>query len=191
MNHLLERQAAIFEAKREVSHKPVYLDTETTGLEGMDQIVEVCVLDYDGTVLIDSLVKPAGSIPSGVSRIHGITNDMVKDAPTWPDLWPQVKAALADRRVAIYNAEFDVRLMKQSHRKHQMSWELPNDLFCCVMKLYARFYGQWDSARGSYRWQNLESAGRQCKIALPNAHRAHADTLLARAVLQYIAGQAR
>jgi DNA polymerase III subunit epsilon len=191
MNHLLERQTAIFEAKREVSRKPIYLDTETTGLEGTDQIIEICVLDHDGTVLIDSLVKPTGPIPPDAMRIHGITNGMVKDAPPWPDLWPQVKTAIADRRVAIYNSEFDVRLMRQSHRKHQMSWEMPNDLFCCVMKLYARFYGQWDSYRGSYRWQNLEAAGRQCKIALPNAHRAHADTLLARAVLQYMAGQAR
>jgi len=191
MNHLLERQAAIFEAKREMSRQPVYLDTETTGLESTDQIVEVCVLDYDGTVLIDSLVKPSGSIPSSATRIHGVTTDMVKDAPTWPDLWPQVEAAMVNRRVAIYNAEFDVRLMKQSHRKHHMNWQLPNDLFFCVMKLYARFYGQWDSSRGSYRWQNLESAGRQCKIALPNAHRARADTLLARAVLQYVAEQER
>ena len=110
MNHLLERQAAIFEAKREMSRQPVYLDTETTGLESTDQIVEVCVLDYDGTVLIDSLVKPSGSIPSSATRIHGVTTDMVKDAPTWPDLWPQVEAAMVNRRVAIYNAEFDVRM---------------------------------------------------------------------------------
>ena len=191
MNHLLERQAAIFEAKREVSRKPVYLDTETTGLEGTDQIVEICVLDHDGTVLINSLVKPTGPIPPDATRIHGITNGLVKDAPAWPDLWPRVKTLMTDRRVAIYNAEFDVRLMKQSHRKHQMSWELPDDPFFCLMKLYARFYGQWDSSRGSYRWQNLEAAGRQCKITLPNAHRAHADTLLARAVLHYLAGQER
>ena len=191
MNHLLERQAAIFEAKREVSRQPVYLDTETTGLEGMDQIVEICALDHNGTVLIDSLVKPTGKIPPDAMRIHGITNELVKNAPSWLEIWPQVKAAIADRRVAIYNAEFDVRLMQKSHRKHQMNWELPNNLFFCLMKLYARFYGQWDSFRGSYRWQNLEAAGRQCKIALPNAHRANADTLLARAVLQYMSGQER
>lgn len=181
------RKSAILAAQAQVRLRPVYLDTETTGLGAADQVVDICVLDYDGAVLVNSLVKPKGKIPDDVIRIHGITNEMVRGAPTWPEIWPEVEAALAGRCVAIYNAEFDVRMMQQSHIKHRLAWELNGAAFFCIMKLYAQFHSEWDSFHGSYRWQKLEAAGRQCRIALPNAHRAHADALLARAVLQHMA----
>jgi DNA polymerase-3 subunit epsilon len=179
--------AAIRLAQDEIQHKPVYLDTETTGLEEFDQIVEICVLDSDGSVLVDSLVKPTSKIPAGVTKLHGITDAMVKEAPTWPEIWPAVQAALTGRHVAIYSADYDVRMMKQSHRHHAMRWKLKGANFFCIMKLYAQFRGEWDDYRGTYRWHKLREAGRQCKIELPNAHRAKADALLARAVLQYVA----
>jgi DNA polymerase-3 subunit epsilon len=55
------------------------------------------------------------------------------------------------------------------------------------MELYAMFYGDRDPYRGSFRYQSLEIAGRQCGINLPNAHRAVDDCLLTRAVLHYMA----
>lgn len=45
MLNSLARKSAILQAQLEVAHKPVYLDTETTGLETADQIVEICILD--------------------------------------------------------------------------------------------------------------------------------------------------
>ncbi len=181
------REAAIRLAQEEIQYQPVFLDTETTGLETFDQIVEICILDFDGNVLLESLVKPTGKIPASVIRLHGITDEMVKDKPTWPEIWPAVQAALAGRHVASYSADYDVRIMKQSHRQHQMRWKLKGADFFCIMKLYAQFRGEWDDYRGTYRWHKLEEAGRQCKIELPNAHRAKADALLARAVLNYMA----
>jgi DNA polymerase-3 subunit epsilon len=181
------RAAAIRLAKKEVQLNPVYLDTETTGLEKFDQIVEICVLDFDGSVLVDSLVKPTNKIPPDVTKLHGITDAMVKEAPTWPEIWPAVQAALTGRHVAIYSADYDVRVMKQSHRHHAMRWKLKGANFFCIMKLYAQFRGEWDDYHGAFRWHKLEEAGRHCKIELPNAHRAKADALLARAVLHYVA----
>jgi len=187
MNRLQARQAAIQTARSELKLAPVYLDTETTGLESGAEIVDICIVDHDGAILVDSLVKPKRKIPRQVIRIHGITNEMVKDAPTWLDLWPEVEAALRGRRVAIYNADFDVRMMQQSHQKYQMRWQLQEAGFVCIMKLYAQFYGEWNYCFGSWRWQKLEAAGRQCEISLLNTHRARDDALLAREVLHYVA----
>lgn len=181
------RETAIRQAQDEILHKPVYLDTETTGLEKYDQIVEICVLDSDGSVLVDSLVKPTNKIPAVVTKLHGITDAMVKEAPTWPEIWPAVQAALTGRHVAIYSADYDVRVMKQSHRHYAMRWKLKGANFFCIMKLYAQFRSEWDDYHGTYRWHKLEEAGWHCKIELPNAHRAKADALLARAVLHYMA----
>ncbi len=182
------RTFAILQAQAAIAQRPVYLDTETTGLDEADEIVEICIVDDRGAVLVDSLVKPRGRIPADVVRIHGITNEMVRHAPAWPELWPAVEQALAGRPVAIYNADFDLRMMRQSHRKHRMEWTGRGVSGLCVMRLYADFHGEWDGRHRGYRWQTLEDAGCQCGIALPNAHRARADALLARAVLHYVAG---
>jgi DNA polymerase III epsilon subunit-like protein len=127
-------------------------------------------------------------MPPDATRVHHITDAMVSTAPTWPELWPQLEALLAERRVAIYNAEYDLRLMQQSHHLHRLPWSTSLNHFC-VMKLYARFRGDQNARTRDYRWHSLDDARWQCGLALPNAHRARADTLLTRALLHFVAAQ--
>jgi len=167
--------------------QPLFLDTETTGVRSSAEIIEICLLDHNGEVLLDSLVRPRLPIPPESTRIHGITDAMVATAPTWGELWPQVQAILESRPIGIYNADFDLRLMKQTHQQLGLLWpQIQFDPFC-IMKIYAQFYGEWDIHRNAYRWQSLEKAGQRFNIPLPNSHRARDDALLARAVLQQIA----
>lgn len=184
MSALTARQAAMQLARAKLALQPVYIDTETTGLGPEAEIVEICVLDHTGRALINTLVKPRAAIPCNVTLIHGITNTMVAKSPSWRDLWADVAAALDGRHAAIYNAAFDVRMMQQSTARQRLRWNLPNTEFFCVMDLYAQFYGR-------NRKQKLSEAGRQCRIELPNAHRAQADALLARSVLQHMANYGR
>ncbi|HQN43968.1 MAG TPA: exonuclease domain-containing protein, partial [Anaerolineaceae bacterium] len=48
---LTPRQKTIELARQMVEAKPVYLDTETTGLNKTDEIVEIAVVDWDGSIL--------------------------------------------------------------------------------------------------------------------------------------------
>jgi DNA polymerase III epsilon subunit-like protein len=187
--NLSARRGAILKAQKMVSRQPVYLDTETTGTGPNDNILEIAVIDHDGEVLVDTLVKPVGRIHPDALAVHGIRDEMVADAPRWGEVWDEIETALLGRLAGIYNADFDLRMMKQSHARNWMTWTQPKgmDVFC-IMKLYAQFYGQWNSRRGNYRWQSLDAAGRQCGIPLPNSHRALDDTLLTRAILRYMAG---
>jgi len=184
------RAAAAALAQAALAGRPLYLDTETTGLGAHDEIVEVCLLEDDGSVLLASLVRPQHTIPADVVRVHGITNAMVADAPTWAELWPSLAEQIEGRRLAIYNADFDLRMMRQSHARYGLRWPRLERQSLCIMKLYAQFRGDWNQAYRSYRWHSLENAGRQCGIALPNSHRAADDARLARAVLHAIAGAA-
>jgi DNA polymerase-3 subunit epsilon len=175
------QQPIIQKVRTKLAQKPVYIDTETTGLRATDEIIEICIVDHDGQILLDSLVKPYNFIPAEATRIHGITNAMVQNAPTWREIWPEVQRILTDRLIGIYNHEFDRRMIKQSHQQAGMIWqELGGKTHTfCIMKLYQEFYG-------SQSYQKLAKAGQQCGIALPNTHRAKADTLLARAVMNYM-----
>ncbi len=179
-------RSAAHRARQILATNPLFFDTETTGLGPADEIVEVGIVDAEGKTLLQSLVRPVGRIPSDVIAVHGITNDMVRDAPTWQEIWPRVKVLFTSCPVGIFNAEFDLRMMRQSHERHGLIWQPIGGNAFCVMKLYARFYGERLGIRNA-RWQGLQKAGRQCGISSRNAHRAVDDARLASAVFRYMA----
>lgn len=153
---------------RAVSADPaaVILDTETTGLEG--QIIEVSIIKVDGTVLLDTLIRPLPSwlaregsplIPASETAIHGIDDEAVKDAPGFAEVYPEIKRILeAASRVVIYNEEFDRGRLSSDCRLHK----LPNLEFKgeCAMLWYAAWYGEWSEYRGSFKWQRLTGGHR-------------------------------
>ena len=61
------------------------LDSETTGLGGTAELVELAIIDTTGKVLFDELIKPTVSVPLDASRIHGITDSVLRKARanTW------------------------------------------------------------------------------------------------------------
>ncbi len=172
-DHLIEQINRIWAAQ------PIFLDTETTGLDNAAEIIEISIVDHAGITLFDSLVRPLRKIPGDATRLHGITDEMVLSARTWMHVWPEVEAILRGRMVGIYNTEFDLRLMQQSHRVIGMPWRNPDFQAFDIMKLFSEFAGY-------QRWLRLEEVGRMCRINLPNSHRALDDTLLARAVFDYM-----
>lgn len=184
------RKEAVKLAQQWIAKKPVYIDTETTGTGSNDGIVEISVINHDGRVLVDSLVQPVGKISPGARAVHRITDEMIKGAPRWDAVWGEVEAVITNRAVGIYNADFDLRMMRQSHQSNWLRWsDPPGVVFFCIMKLYAQFFGQWNPRYGNYRWQSLDRAREQCGIPLPNSHRAKDDTLLTRALLEHMAAQ--
>jgi len=186
------RQQAIQQAKRELASRPVYLDTETTGMGKSDTVIEIAVIDDDQSTLVNTLVRSNKDIPKDAERIHGITKDMTKNAPIWPEVWQEVEAALQGRAVAVYNVGFDLRMIKQTHTQNWLKWKPPTGArFFDVMEIYAQFAGEWDPRRKRFRYHSLERAGKQAGISLPNTHRAHDDCLLTRALLHYLARQGK
>ena len=179
----------ILRARRILQSNPLFFDTETTGLHSSAEIVEIGVVDADGRTVLESLVRPRRPIPSGATAVHGITDEMVLGAPPWTEIWPQVKRLFAGRKVGIYNADFDLRMMRQSHEQHGMGWEATGGSAFCVMRMYARYYGEFLGIENA-KWQSLQKAGQQCGIALPNSHRAADDARLTCAVFRHMAGVA-
>ena len=183
----IHRMKAQHEAMDLVEKKPIFIDTETTGFANNSEIVEISIVDHDGKALFDSLVKPIGVIPPDAFQVHGISTAMTAGALTWQEIWPKVDQILSGRIVGFYNEEFDVRMMQQSGQQYGMAWNPSWQGTFCIMKLYARYYGDWMPSKQDYKYQSLTNAGRQCRINLPNTHRSLADTLLTRALLMHMA----
>jgi DNA polymerase-3 subunit epsilon len=88
------------------------VDVETTGVRagGNDRITEIAVVVVQGgrrEVVFESLVNPGRPIPPVIRAITGITDEMVRDAPSFEAVADQVLAALAGRIFVAHNARFD------------------------------------------------------------------------------------
>lgn len=174
-------------ARSIIQQNPVYLDTETTGLDKNAEIIQIAVVDDAGHILLDEFIRPSQPIPVEVTLLHGINDAMVAGAKSWPALWPTVRSHLVGRTIGIYNAEFDVRMMRQSLERYRLPWrDTLNTLD--ILQLFSEFRAEWDPIRRSLRRYKLEDAGKYFRIALPNSHRAADDALLARALLRRLAG---
>jgi len=184
----MSRNTAIQISRKWLEQAPLYLDTETTGLEYGDEIVEIAIIDDAGEPLLNSLVKPVDAIISaGAFRVHGISRPMLETAPTLADLWPKICQVASGRLVLIYNEGFDRQMLHNSLRANGMNPDLIPFSTDCAMMAYAEFYGDWNDYYHSYRWQKLDAACRQCGIKQPQDHRALGDTQLTRLVVHTMA----
>ena len=191
--HGSDRWTAIEMAREWVSKNFVILDTETTGLDSLARIVEISCIDREGNVLVDSLVNPGIPIPADAAAIHGISDADVADRPSFPALWPLVWNEVRNADcVLVYNASYDCRLIRQSLEGREAALAQAGQLsYGCIMELYAQFYGQYSEYHGSYTWQKLVNAVRQCGLQMEgSAHRALADTRASLVVLEYMASLA-
>lgn len=174
-------------ARQIMAYNPVFVDTETTGFSSDAVVIEVGVVDLTGETLFETFLKPPIPIPQDSIAVHGITEDMVASAPTWKDAWSDLESVLSNRFIGMYNAEFDLRMMKQTHGRYWLDWQMDERNFFCVMKLYAAFFGETSAYGRGYRYHKLDAAGRACGIPLPNSHRAVDDALLTAELFKYIA----
>lgn len=159
--HALDKWEAIEWARRICDRSDViYLDTETTGLND-PYPVEIAILSRHGSPLLNTLVKPPVPVEPGAEAVHGITPQMLEDAPTFADIYLQLAEILYQKQVIIYNMAFDCKVLENACK----FYDLPqlNYRTACAMRYYAQYFGDWNDYYGNYKWQKLPNAGHRAK----------------------------
>jgi DNA polymerase III epsilon subunit-like protein len=118
-------------------------------------------------------------INPGAEAIHGIRNEDIVDAPGFNEIMINLVKLTEDRRVIIYNAAFDQRLLRQSAAAHKLRKPCIKSNVVCAMTAYAQFFGEK---------QTQQNAARQLGLELPtDLHRAIADARLCREIVMAMA----
>ena len=152
-----DRRAAIDWARRVMQNKSRYviLDTETTGLNKTDEIVQLAVIDLDGNTLFNENIRPTKRkrMSREAVAVHGLTMQTLSKCRTFAELAEPLERAMGSKTVIAYNGEFDARMFVQTYRLgggflHRGDWE-------CIMLEYAKYVGEWSDYYQDYRWQPL------------------------------------
>ena len=110
----------------------VALDLETTGLDvARDRIVQVAAVAMLGGKILDAprldrLVNPGIAVPASSTRIHGIADSDVADAPRFGDIADALQEMVRGRVLVGHNIAFDLAILRREAERAGVSWpELP------------------------------------------------------------------
>ncbi len=145
------------------------IDVETTGGDPKrDRITEIAVILFDGQEQINSftsLVNPQMAISPYITRMTGIDNDMVKDAPHFYEIAKEVVEITQGAVFVAHNVRFDYSFIQKEFRQLGYTFTRPQ---LCTVKLSRRVI----PGLSSYSLGNL---CQELQITNERPHRAWAD----------------
>ena len=149
----------------------IVLDTETTGLDyTKEKMVEFAAVRLENGKIKDefqTLINPEQHIRKSSMAIHGITPEMVADAPTEAEALPKIMEFIGDYPIVAHNAIFDFTFINEAS-KRVFDKEISNPRID-TQQMFKEVYPDLDS-------HGLEALTTKFKVPLTN-HRAMADTM--------------
>lgn len=114
--------------------KVLFFDLELTGFYDHDEILSVTIVDATGKLIMDTLVKPVKKKKwKNTEKIHGITPDMVTDAPTLEELKPQIRDIFAGaENIIAYGVSTDYSHIKYIYETEAERKALHEKIRCCA-----------------------------------------------------------
>lgn len=155
-----------------MSKRPIYYDTETTGIRpDKDRIVEIAAYDPVRGKTFHSLINPGSPIPKEASAIHNISDEMVQNAPSFIEVGKQFIEFCAEEVVLIAhnNDAFDQPFLENEYQRNALT--LPGWPYIDSLK-FSRKY------RPDLPRHSLQHLREYHGIEANNAHRALDDVII-------------
>lgn len=156
------------------------VDVETTGLSPKtEKITEIAIYIHDGEQVVDeftTLVNPEKNIPFQITRLTGINNKMVKDAPKFYEIAKKIVELTEGKILVGHHVSFDYNFVRSEFKS--LGYDF-NRKTLCTVKL----------ARKLIPGKRSYGLGKLCKeldIQITDRHRAHGDALATAKVLELL-----
>ena len=161
----------------------IVVDVETTGgqARGVDRVTEVAAVHVEGDrveVAFESLVNPGRPIPWHITRLTGITDAMVRNAPRFEDIAGEFAAHLVGRVFVAHNASFDFGFLDAEFGRvapTPLGSLVTGQL--CTVRLARRLLSHLPR-------RNLDAVSAHYGVTIADRHRASGDALATAEVLR-------
>lgn len=160
------------------------IDVETTGLDpSYDEIIEIGAIKVRNNEInsqFSSLVKPSRPIDEFIENLTGITNEMLKNAPSIKEVLPQFIDFINDDILLGHNIHFDINFL-YDNLDFYLDYKLSNN-FIDLMRLTRKVYPNLENHK-------LVTIAEFLNINIENHHRSLADCLTTHKCYQVLARQ--
>lgn len=158
----------------------VVVDVETTGgRAGNHRVTEIGAVKIQGGKIIDewqSLLNPQRPIPPNITRLTGISNNMVASAPLFHDIADSFAEFMGDAIFAAHNVNFDYGFISMEYKRLERRFRHPK--ICTVASMRKLYPG--------HRSYSLKNLCHDYDIALTTHHRALCDARAAAELLKLV-----
>jgi DNA polymerase-3 subunit epsilon len=161
-------------------HRPIcFFDLETTGTNiSKDRIVEISILKVFPSGEEKSYtyrINPTVPIPAETTAVHGITDEMVANEPTFKEKASEINQIIKDSDLAGYNSNrFDIPLLAEEMLRAGIDFEMGNRNAIDVQNIFHKM--EQRTLVAAYKFY--------CDKDLTDAHSAEADTMATYEVLK-------
>ncbi len=172
--------------------RQIVLDTETTGLDPQEghRVIEIGCIEMVNRRITDryyhQFLQPDRQIDVAASRVHGITNEFLRDKPRFANIIIELMDFIQGAELIIHNASFDVGFINHELQLLQQHWQ-PLSHYCSITDTLIlareRHPGQKNSLDALCKRYNVDNSNRQLHGALLDAR------LLAEVYLGMTGGQ--
>jgi DNA polymerase-3 subunit epsilon len=159
--------------------KPLaFIDIEATGSNvSADRIVEIAIVKVlpDGNRTVKrKIINTQIPIPASISEIHGLTDEMVKDAPTFKQAAHEIRQFLDGCDLSCYNAyRLDIPMLMEEFIRADVEFDMKGRKVVDVQKIFHQMEQRTLSA--AYKFY--------CNKSLEGAHGAEVDAIATAEIL--------
>lgn len=150
----------------------IVLDTETTGLDyTREKVIEFAAVRLENGKIKDefqTLINPQQHIRKSSMAIHGISEEMVKDAPTEAEIMPKILEFMGDYPIVAHNAIFDYSFLNEASLR--VCGKELNNVRIDTQHMFKEVFPDLES-------HGLEALTRKFNVEFTKHHRAMADTM--------------
>ncbi len=153
-----------------MKHRPlVFLDIETTGGSARySRITEIGALRVENNKIVakfQQLINPEEKVPSFITRLTGISDNMLWDAPTFRGIADDLELFLDGALFIAHNVNFDYSFIKMEFARIGYKFNMDR---ACSAKLSKRLYPE-------HRSHALDRIIERMELEVKNRHRAYDD----------------
>lgn len=125
--------------------REIALDTETTGMDPFtgDKLIEIGCVELVNHIpsgkSLQLYINPERDIPAEATAVHGITNEFVKDKPTFVEVYHEFVDFVKGAKLVIHNAEFDMKFLNhelESVGHEKLPWNMVVDTLGMARKKF-------------------------------------------------------
>lgn len=162
-----------------------YIDCERTGVERDDEMVAMAIVDVEGSVRYNEMIRPphpekllrVGKSGKSASEVNGITPDtLLKDSVSTAMALDAIEVHLNGSVVVAYNASFDMKALEADCLMLNRPFIVPFAVHD-AMGIASEYFGQWQPKYQNFRNVTLSEAARMLGINAGQSHTAVDDAM--------------